>query len=89
MLLVFLAMTLPPLKRLGGEADQAASVCRQLRNDEGVAETQDVILIFNPAPAPAQLVICFPGTLVSERTIPFKKDVVFSHQADEIDFPGW
>ena len=45
--------------------------------------------IFNPGPAPVQLVTRFSGTLFSEGTIPFKKDTMLPHQADEIDFPGW
>lgn len=79
-LFVFLAVTLPPLKRRRWEAYQAVSVWE-------AAETWEGILIFNPVPAPSQLVICFCGTLVSEGTIPFKKDVMFSHQVDITDFP--
>lgn len=61
------------------EADEAFSVCWWLRNDE--AETRDRIIIFNPGPAPALLVICFCRTLVSEgMMIPFKKDAMFPYQ---------
>lgn len=54
-----------------------------------MADNRDGTPIFNPGPVPVQLVTRLSGTLFSEGTIPFKKDAMLSHQADEIDFPGW
>ena len=83
---VFLAVALPALMTLDEKPVRWFLCAGGLEMGRG-GRHRDGTPIFNPVPAPAQLVTCLSGALVSQGTIPFKKDTVFSHQADEIDFP--